>query len=415
MLIFDPEKSHPAGSSTAASTHREPLSSRMKRVQDTRLRSSNSASIPYKHKVVIVDVPKDKAFGATSTRFQYRKEIEQKEGPGPGDYQLYRETIWTDNRQSYSRKGNTNFLSKVFRTNKTHEFYNTGPGPGAYNESELENLKKNQMKHSSAVRIKPNQLITTRSSFNKSSQFFKKQQSDVQKLGPGVYHPENFTLRPLTNSAGVGFKSRTARTNIPLNKDGLSFPDSWNYNLSRNILKAKPESLHGLSSFSQPVITEKKISTKDYEAVKKTVLAKDEQEAAKLLKPGRPGPGSYKLQNDFDKLVQENYEHRLKMSGPFSKLGTPRLTSTQATLHTPREESRTGVQWVANNNPGPGAYDPFEGFPEDKFDKSDHVFVSSTKREAFQIKQPVDITAPYTPTLAISRRSYNKSKQAKWF
>lgn len=414
MLFFEPEKSQPTALSTLASTPREPLSSRMKRIQESRTRNSNSASIPYKHKVIIVDVAKDKAFGATSTRFQYRKEMEQKEGPGPGDYNLYKETIWADNKASYSRKGNTNFLSKVFRTNKTHEYYNTGPGPGTYSDQAVQSMKKSLERQAMSVRIRPTSFSTTNMNTGRSQKVTKKSDTDIGKLGPGVYHPENFKLRPLTNSAGVGFKSTTQRVNMPINKEALNFPDSWNYHLSRNILKAKPESINGLSCFSQPIAVEKKISIRDFEAVKKNVLAKDEFEAVELLKPVLPGPGTYNLQNDFDKLVHDNQQHRMLVSGPFSKLGTPRLATTQTTVDTPRELSRSGNQWIANRNPGPGAYDPFEGFPEEKFDKSNHVFVSTTKREAFPIRPQVDFTAPYTPTLALTRRSFNKRKTVKW-
>lgn len=414
MLFFEPEKSQPTGFSTMPSTPREPLSSRMKRIQESRSRHSNSASIPYKHKVIIVDVAKDKAFGATSTRFQYRKEMEQKEGPGPGDYNLYKETIWADNKASFSRKGNTNFLSKVFRTNKTHEYYNTGPGPGTYSNQSVQSMMKSLERQANAIRIRPTSFSTTNVNNGRSQRFNKKSDSDIGRLGPGVYHPENFTMRPLTNSAGVGFKSTTQRVNMPLNKEALNFPDSWNYHLSRNILKSRPESINGLSCFSQPTALEKKISTRDFEAVKKTILAKDEIQAAELLKPVLPGPGTYNIPNDFDKLVQDNQKQKMLVTGPISKIGTPRLATSQTTVDTPRETSKSGIQWVANKNPGPGSYDPFAGFPEEKFDKSNHVFVSTTKREAFPIKPPVDFTAPYTPTLAMTRRSFNRHKSTKW-
>lgn len=88
-------------------------------------------SIPSKYTTTFIEKGRQKGFGSSTIRFNYLLEPGQ-EIPGPGNYNLYNQKLWKDNRASNSRKGYGGFVSGVERNLEGMNFMNTGPGPGTY-------------------------------------------------------------------------------------------------------------------------------------------------------------------------------------------------------------------------------------------------------------------------------------------
>ena len=88
-------------------------------------------SIPSKYTTAFVERGRKKGFGSSTIRFNYLVESGS-DIPGPGNYNLYNEKLWTDNLASNSRKGYGGFVSGVSRKLQDELFMNTGPGPGQY-------------------------------------------------------------------------------------------------------------------------------------------------------------------------------------------------------------------------------------------------------------------------------------------
>lgn len=90
-------------------------------------------SIPSKYTTTFIEKGRQKGFGSSTIRFNYLMEPGQ-EIPGPGNYNLYQQKLWRDNRESNSRKGYGGFVSGVERNLEPMNIMNTGPGPGSYNK-----------------------------------------------------------------------------------------------------------------------------------------------------------------------------------------------------------------------------------------------------------------------------------------
>ena len=90
-----------------------------------------SVSIPSKYTTTFIEKGRQKGFGSSTIRFNYLMEPGQ-DKPGPGNYDLYHQKMWRDNRESLSRKGYGAMISNVSRNLNEQMILNTGPGPGAY-------------------------------------------------------------------------------------------------------------------------------------------------------------------------------------------------------------------------------------------------------------------------------------------
>lgn len=382
MFFYDKEKSAVLSTKETSRDIRDINSSRARNVSNVR-RGSRSASIPYKFVTKIIEVPKEKAFGNTSTRFTYKKEQVDQDQPGPGDYNLYRETLWRDNRASSSRKGFGNFVSKVYRTNKTKELLcNFGPGPGTYRaKQEMEIGYKPENAEKKWYPINPGPIHSHRQHHH-----------DKGEIGPGYYQIERWQPHVPGNTAGVVFKSSSTRTDMADINPSTKMPSSWEYEISRDILKSKPFSLKGSSAFSQPAVA-KAVKFTDYDKVRKMIVSKKPVTVEQIASPPEPGPGEYNVDEGFHNLKDLNYR---TVKEPF------------------RVTTRGSSHLVQNKNPGPGAYEIGSNFEDKKYEKFNSPFMSQTSRKAFDIPFMSNIHAPFSETLEHTKKEFNFSKGKKW-
>jgi hypothetical protein len=103
-----------------------------------------NVSIPSKYTTTFIEKGRQKGFNSSTIRFNYLMEPGH-DIPGPGNYNLYNQRLWSDNYASNSRKGYGGFVSSVSRKLNPEDFRNTGPGPGSYkpkNGCKFKNKKK---------------------------------------------------------------------------------------------------------------------------------------------------------------------------------------------------------------------------------------------------------------------------------
>lgn len=327
------------------------------RPKSYRQRSDKHPSIPTKNVATIVDTPRPKAFGQSTIRFEYKKQREDCQVPGPADYSTYRETLWKENRASSSRKGFGYLVSGAFRVNKIANFYNTGPGPASYFPKE----KKGMMKSDSTLNIKSIQLLKINNLESHRGQKPRLAESSAH-IGPGYYNFDSYRDHHPCNQAAVVFKSKTTRENpLTARPKNDEVPDSWNYDISRDIVKQKTCSIKGTSSFI-PTTQIKDYRSNDYSAIKAMVTSplKTYGKLTDTLAKPTPGPLDYKSQQAF----LNNKDRRDFATG--------------------KRHPGSGMEgrktFSVNPNPGPGTYTQNTVFSSLKFKAFDAAFMSTTQR-----------------------------------
>ena len=387
-----------SGYSTAPSTSRpaQPMSARVKKSSISQRTAPMSASIPYKFMTKIIDVPRMKAFGLTSKRFTYRNELNDAEQPGPGEYNLYRESLWKDNKQSNSRIGYGRLASRVYRINKTQELYNTGPGPGAYmgtnnavpEHSSFHNsdsMKKKYEKSKSAVRLGSHTARAKRSGLVDAP--------TTGTIGPGYYEVERYEPKKVKNLSGIAFISASNREKPDQEQLAhLQVPSSWDYNIPREVVAHHPTSNKGTSAFVEPS-GGRLLKYTDYGQIRNIVTAKNPINSASASTKPTPGPGAYNVTNSFESLAGMRYP---TVKEVFS-VTSPQKSSFQT-----------------NANPGPGRYEIESPFNVPKEIAVSSPFMSETVRRAFNVTPATGIWSPFTPIMTLSRKEFNKNRKKHW-
>lgn len=378
--------------STKGSTRADMNSSRAKQVSVVK-RGLKSASIPTKIVHQIIDTPRDKAFGATSSRFTYKNEVEASQLPGPANYNLYKETIWKDNLESSSRLGFGNLTSRNFRVNKEAQYYNTGPGPGSYSIQKKEDDQHQQQISQIVSSIRKLQLQRLQHLHqHKLARKLPESGANSVSVGPGSYDVTSWKDHSLNNTAGVFFKSKSKRGNLGMLVQNKDFPTCLDYDVTRSILKVKPTSLKGMNAFivhNKP----KNIKFNDYDTVKKMVLnPKPLMMMDSIKSPALPGPGDYNVSEAFHNLTDRKPKQVRRVLNPKAK--QPDI-------------------WVANNFPGPGNYNLPSAFSDVKYTAFDSAFISTTERKTLDIRPAANINAPFSLELEKSKKDFNKINRDK--
>lgn len=326
----------------------------------------------------------EKAFNMTSERFSYKQEKADAERPGPGQYQLYSQSIWRDNKASNSRKGYGMLQSKVFRQKKFFQLLHTGPGPGQYHPA----LSQDPADPPTArpAHALPGPRIPRAA----SSALVRPTTSEL--VGPGSYDPARWKSAAGQGGAAGAFKSRSQRVAINHGAAGLAAPSSSRYDISRGILADKPLSLKGLSAFCPPQPA-RAIKPHEYDKVLRSIAASGPGPRAVQVAGASPGPGDYEVAEGFRRLAESRSSSTKEVFGAASK----------------------GKSFIAGNaNPGPGHYRLGSEFAGQKFLAFNSPFMSQTQRRAFEVRPAADIFAPYAPGLAASKKTFNINRDKKW-
>lgn len=337
-----------------------------------------------------LDEEKEKAFNITSQRFTYKKEQVDSKLPGPGQYELYSQSIWRDNKASNSRKGYGMLQSKVFRNKKFSKLLHTGPGPGQYTPSQ----SREEASELHPSRATAGSLTQRGHRIPRAASSTLIRPTTSERVGPGSYDLDLWKKSAPHNNAGVAFKSKSQRAEINEGIAGLGAPSSTRYNIKRGLLAEKPLSLKGMSSFCPPQPA-RTIKPHEYDKIMESITSA--RPATRSIQfatlAASPGPGDYEVEEGFKRLADSHCTSTKQVFGAASK----------------------GQSFIQTNKyPGPGHYQIDSKFDSLKFLAYNSPFMSQTERKAFDIRPPPSIFAPFTPVMIASKKTFNINKGKKW-
>ena len=357
--------------------------------------SSNvTVSIPTRYKTILLNNDRSKAFGSSSDRFGADPEL--RDEPGPGSYSLYRESLYKDNVESYSRKGHGGLCD---RESRKKPYMRTGPGPASYNYSHLDSMvSKAKTERSISYEVMVMNKIRERINNHKKEAYRvsnKGAKSLERNIGPGTYNTE--MRKKISNLSKVSFtlnnKDKEEQGRVEGSGFGVS-PDlgPGSYEIPRDILNQKKYDYGNLSSaFRKPTNSKMNIQSTDLDSIKRHIIyGGKEREALISMRDaessgfGRearridqvPGVGEYEVEASFQKLYgQKEYNTKVGVT----MQGAKRFTAANSIVPQNATSGNAGL--------GPGSYESTRSsFDTTQYKVYHSVFMSETSREVFEVK-----------------------------
>lgn len=371
-----------------------------------RQRAQTSVSIPAKMKTDFIKVKKTKGFGASSSRFtdsQISTEV-----PGPGQYDLYTETVWKDNKESQSRKGWGGFISNDLRIARSSIYQNTGPGPGTYISKALKGSSKGisfAQARSDVAELNPMKKgMKNSNSIRRRYMNGHNKQRMAVSLGPGCYNPK---LPKSKQNPGMLLKSRTKRMNQKEN----DVPPPGTYEISKKFAKEKEFLIKAPMRCFAGTVNRYAFKPTEFASIKKKLdKGMGIKERLPLKEDKHPRVGDYDVQKSFDALQKGSINYgiqRLRGYGTKS-IGDAikKIGSSRAFLAGERFKNEKPILRNIQE-------DMRSDFDKEAWYGPNSIFLSATKRNPFPMIGTQNLGL-YNPVLPPTKEDFHFNRRKKW-